>query len=155
MRVDRTAAAALLVAAAVIWAAPKPKGKKQFLEPEGVTKSKQFGYTQVVTSPPGKMIFLSGQGGAPALGSPAPADFAGQATNTFENIGRCLKAAGATYKDIVKINYYVTDMSHTGELRRIRAQYLNQDAPPAATLLQTGLGKGSLIEVEVIAIVPE
>ena len=141
----------LLPAALLLAAAPADKPRKQFLNPEGVPKP--TGYTQVVTSRPGRMIFVSGQGGA--YQGQMPADFASQAKNTFENIGRCLKAAGAGFDDIVKINYYVTDMSNTAELRRIRAQYLNQPAPPASTLLQVGLGKGMLLEVEAIAIVPE
>ena len=55
----------------------------------------------------------------------------------------------------MKINYFVTDMNNTQELRRIRAGYLNMDAPPAATLVQAGLGKGLLLEVEAIAVTPE
>jgi 2-iminobutanoate/2-iminopropanoate deaminase len=63
--------------------------------------------------------------------------------------------AGAKFEDIVKINYYVTDMSNTAELRRTRSLYLNMDAPPASTLVQVGLGEGLLLEVEAIAIVPD
>jgi enamine deaminase RidA (YjgF/YER057c/UK114 family) len=134
-------------------AASHEKPAKQFLNPDGVPKP--TGYTQVVSSRPGRMIFISGQGGAAATGQ-MPVDFASQATNTFENIGRCLAAAGAKFEDIVKINYYVTDLSNTAELRRIRAKYLNQSAPPAATLVQAGLlGNGLLLEVEAVAIVPE
>lgn len=126
---------------------------KQFLNPEGVPKP--TGYTQVVCSRQGRIIFISGQGGESPDGR-MPADFVSQATNTFENIGRCLRAAGAKFEDIVKINYYVTDLANTAELRRIRAQYLNQSAPPASTLVQAGLlGKESLLEVEAVAIVPE
>jgi enamine deaminase RidA (YjgF/YER057c/UK114 family) len=84
-----------------------------------------------------------------------PSDFATQATNTFEDLKRCLALAGATFKDLVKINYFVTDLAHTAELRRIRGQYLNMEAPPAATLVQAGLGGGMLLEVEAVAIVPE
>ena len=85
-----------------------------------------------------------------------PPDFVSQADNTFQNIGRCLSASGAKFEDIVKINYYVTDLSNTTELRRIRAKYLNQSAPPASTLVQAELiGKGLLLEVEALAIVPE
>ncbi|MEO7652713.1 MAG: RidA family protein [Bryobacteraceae bacterium] len=124
---------------------------KEFLNFEG--KPKPPGYTHVVTSPPGKMIFVSGQGGSGADGK-MPEDFPSQATNTFENISRALKMAGAGFKDIVKINYYVTDMANTTELRRIRALYLNMENPPAATLVQAGLGKGLLLEVEAVAIVP-
>jgi hypothetical protein len=55
----------------------------------------------------------------------------------------------------VKINYYVTDMAYTAELRRVRAGYLNQAGPPASTLVQVGLGKGLKVEIEVVALVPE
>jgi 2-iminobutanoate/2-iminopropanoate deaminase len=129
---------------------PKPMNK-QFLNLDG---QKPPGYTHVVTSPPGKMIFISGRGGAAKDGA-MPADFAAQATNTFEDLKRCLALGGATFRDVVKINYFIKDMSNTGELRRIRAKYLNMDAPPAATLVQAGLGEGMLLEVEAVAIVPE
>lgn len=150
----RIAAAAAVAALAVLWiaAAPAPqRSGKQFLNLDGVPKPN--GYTHVVTSPPGRMIFVSGQGGRAADGT-MPADFTTQAENTFKNIGSCLEKAGAKFSDIVKINYYVTDLANTAELRRVRAKYLNMDAPPAATLVQAGL-TGILLEVEAIAIVPE
>ncbi len=143
----------LLVGAFLLGQAAMPqRPARQFLNPK--ERPKPPGFTHVVVSGPGRMVFLSGQGGSSADGK-MPEDFAAQAKNTFENIGRCLALTGAGFKDIVKINYYVTDMSNTAELRRIRAQYLNMDAPPASTLVQTGLGKGLLLEVEAIAIVPE
>jgi enamine deaminase RidA (YjgF/YER057c/UK114 family) len=108
----------------------------------------------VVTSAPGKMIFISGRGGAESDGK-LPADFSSQATNTFEDLKRCLSMAGADFKDVVKINYFVKDLSNTAELRQIRARYLNMNAPPAATLVQAGLGEGMLLEIEAVAIVPE
>jgi len=40
---------------------------------------------------------------------------------------RCLALAGATFHDVVKINYYVKDLSYTEELRRVRAIYLDID----------------------------
>src|SRR5262245_49754993 len=112
------------------------------------------GYTRVVSAPAGRTIYISGAGGTAPDGT-LPADFSSQAKNTFENIGRCLKLAGASYKDVVKINYFVTDLSNTQELRRVRAGYLNMDAPPAATLVQAGLGPGLLLDVEAIAVAPE
>ena len=84
-----------------------------------------------------------------------PADFAEQATNTFEELKRCLALAGASFRDVVKINYYVTDIANTAELRRIRAGYLDMEHPPAATLVQAGLAPGTLLEVEAIATLPE
>jgi 2-iminobutanoate/2-iminopropanoate deaminase len=131
--------------------APVKKLAKQFLNVNG---EKPPGYTHVVTSPPGKMVFISGRGGAGADGK-MPADFTSQAKNTFEDLKRCLALGGATFKDVVKINYYVTDMSNTAELRKIRSEYLDMEHPPAATLVQAGLGKGSLLEIEAVAVVPE
>ena len=152
MRPYRAALIILTTAGILAAAGPARKSKKQFLNPEGVPKP--TGYTQVVSAGPGRMIFISGQGGAARDGQ-MPEDFAEQTKNTFENIGRCLAAAGAKFEDIVKINYYVTDMAYTAELRRVRAGYLNQSAPPASTLVQVGLGKGLKVEIEAVAIVAE
>lgn len=132
-------------------AKPAKSLAKQFLNVGGQNPP---GYTHVVTSPPGKMIFISGRGGAAKDGT-MPPDFSSQATNTFEDLKRCLTLAGASFKDVVKINYFIKDLSNTGELRRIRGQYLDMQHPPAATLVQAGLSSGLLLEVEAVAIVPE
>lgn len=129
----------------------KKKPIKQFLNLDG---HKPPGYTHVVTSSPGKMIFISGRGGASADGT-VPPDFPTQAKNTFEDLKRCLALAGASFKDVVKINYYVKDLSQTTELRKIRAQYLDMEHPPAATLVQAGLGGSLLLEVEAVAVIAD
>src|SRR5205823_8287448 len=100
----------------LLGAASRPA--RQFLNLPG--EPKPPGYSRVVSAAPGRMIFISGTGGTGPDGK-MPADFPTQAKNTFENIGRELKLAGATFKDVVKINYFVTDMAHTQELRSIRA----------------------------------
>jgi enamine deaminase RidA (YjgF/YER057c/UK114 family) len=136
----------------LVWGAMPPViRKKQFLNPGTV---KPPGYTHVVTSPPGRMVFVSGQGGTAADGS-MPADFATQAENTFKHLEQCLKLGGATFKDVVKVNYYLTDIGNLGKLREIRAKYLNMDAPPAATAVQTGLSGGMMVEIECTAVVVE
>jgi enamine deaminase RidA (YjgF/YER057c/UK114 family) len=140
-----------LVSGSLMMAQSRGSMNKQFLNLDG---QKPPGYTHVVSSPPGRMVYVSGRGGAAKDGT-IPADFATQATNTFEDLKRCLALAGATFRDVVKINYFVRDLSSTAELRRIRANYLNMDAPPAATLVQAGLGEGMLLEIEAVAIVPQ
>src|ERR671921_342792 len=95
-----------MLAFGAILATPAKKMSKQFLNVDG---KRPPGYTHVVKSPPGTMIFISGQGGSAPDGS-MPTDFPSQARNTFENLKRCLELAGATFKDVVKINYYVADL---------------------------------------------
>ena len=152
MRTSITSCIAITLLIAAIGLTQSQKSAEKAVSERG--RQKPPGYTHVVTSPPGKMIFISGRGGAAKDGK-LPADFATQATNTFEDLKRCLAMAGATFKDVVKINYFVKDLSNTAELRKIRANYLNMDAPPAATLVQAGLGEGMLLEIEAVAIVPE
>lgn len=139
-------------AVAALNAAPAArKLAKHFLNLNG---EKPPGYTHVVTSAPGKMIFISGAGGAGPDGK-LPTDFTAQAKNTFERLRQYLALAGADFKNVVKINYYVTDMANTAALRQVRAQYLDMDHPPASTLVQTGLGPGLMLEVEAVAMIPE
>lgn len=123
--------------------------QKRYLNVGG---AKPPGYTHVVTSPPGTMVFVSGRGGNAEDGS-LPEDFASQCENTFLDLQRCLALAGAAFSDVVKINYYVTDMSYLADLRRIRAKYLDMERPPAATLVQAGLVPGLLVEIECIAVI--
>lgn len=132
--------------------APPPATEKEFLNLP--YRSQPNGYTHVVTSPPGRMIFLSGAGGTDRDGV-MPDDFATQADNTFRNLQAGLEQAGATFADVVKITYFLSDMADLGELRQVRANYLNMAAPPAATAVQTGLGGSMKLEVELIAVVTE
>jgi enamine deaminase RidA (YjgF/YER057c/UK114 family) len=64
-------------------------------------------------------------------------------------------SGGSQFKDVVKINYYVTDLANTDELRRVRAEYLDMQHPPAATLIQAGLGGNALLEIEAVAMIPQ
>ena len=112
------------------------------------------GFTHIVTSSPGKTVYLSGQGGFGEDGE-LPDDFITQAENTFKNLQKCLETAGATFNDVVKMNYYLVDINDLAELRGIRSRYVNMDTPPASTLVQAPLIGDLLIEIDAIAVVPE
>ncbi|HEX7423035.1 MAG TPA: RidA family protein, partial [Terriglobales bacterium] len=77
----------------------------------------------------------------------------------FENLKTALTAAGASFDDVVKINYYVRN--YTPELRpalrEVRDSYVNKDHPPASTLVGVvALANDDyLLEVEAVAVIPE
>lgn len=129
--------------------------QKEFLNPAGMPKLP--GFSQVVTSGPGKMVFISGQVAFDENNElVGRGDLRSQAVQTFENVKKALAAVGATFADVVKTNTYVvnyrTDM--IGLIREVRARYLPEDHAPASTLIgvQALALDGLLIEIEAIAV---
>jgi enamine deaminase RidA (YjgF/YER057c/UK114 family) len=123
------------------------------------TLAKPPGYTYVVEATgPNRLIFIAGQLGLDLdnklVGSPG--DFRAQCAKAFENLGYALASAGATFKDVVKINNYLVDMSHIPIFRQVRDTFLNTNAPPASTTvaISTLARPGALFEVEAIAVLP-
>lgn len=129
----------------------------RFLNPK--TLAPPPGYSYVVeTTGPGRTVYIAGQLGLDLDNKlvGGPGDFRAQCAKAFENLGFALVAAGATFKDVVKINNYLTDISHIGDLRAVRDQFLNTKAPPASTtvaILQLAR-PGALFEIEAIAVLP-
>jgi enamine deaminase RidA (YjgF/YER057c/UK114 family) len=72
----------------------------------------------------------------------------------FENLKARLEEGGASFKDVVKLNYYLTDASDLEALRDTRNSYINTEKPPASTLVVVRrlVREEYLIEVEAIAV---
>jgi 2-iminobutanoate/2-iminopropanoate deaminase len=99
-----------------------------------------------------RVLYVSGQVGLDSKGK-LGATVEKQCELAWKNIGQVLKAGGMTYRDIVKINAYVTDPRYMPTYREARARCL-PDAPfPASTLvIVSGLAEPDMkVEVEVIA----
>ena len=125
----------------------------RYLNPE--TLSVPAGYSHVAEVSSGRTIYVAGQVAFDTSGSlVGKGDFAAQATQVFENLRLALAAVGATFDDVVKVNTYVTDMSHIQTLREIRGKYYGKLAP-ASTLVEIGrlAHPDLMIEIEAIAVV--
>lgn len=83
-------------------------------------------------------------------------DFREQTERTFEHIGQVLSAAGATFKDVLKLNIFVTQMDGQNILNEISARYFGFNDPPARTLVgvPTLAHPGMLIEIDGVAAAP-
>jgi enamine deaminase RidA (YjgF/YER057c/UK114 family) len=128
----------------------------QFLNPPGLAPTN--GWTHVVTSTGGKTIHVSGQVSVDDRGQVVgKGDLKAQTEPTFANLEVALKAAGASFRDVVKMNLYVVDLKPeiVPLLREVRARYVNRESPPASTLVGvTALVDADwLIEIEVVAVV--
>ncbi len=127
------------------------------LNPENI--GKPGGYTHVVEAVgPGRIVYISGQLGLDRdnrlVG--AAGDFRAQAEQTFVNLQSALAAVGARFEHVVKLNTYLTDISHLSVLRDVRERHVDTAAPPASTTIAiSALARaGALIEIEAVAIVP-
>jgi reactive intermediate/imine deaminase len=103
----------------------------------------------------GKTIYIAGQVAFDAKGNlVGKGDLAAQAKQVFENLAIALKAAGATFANVVKTNYYMRDASQVATVREIRSKYFTSELP-ASTLVEVPrlANPDFLIEIEVIAVV--
>lgn len=129
----------------------------RYLNPEGLSTPR--GYSHVVEVRSGRMIFVAGQVSQDAKGNlVGEKDFRAQANQVFENLRVALKAVGADFSNIVKVNTYILDTSHLPALRELRDKHFADiKHRPASTLVQVSkLARDEfLIEIEAVAVIPE
>ncbi|MEO8908423.1 MAG: Rid family hydrolase [Microbacteriaceae bacterium] len=96
------------------------------------------------------IVYSAGQGGADA-GGELPADVATQFAQCFENVLAALAAGGASEKDVVKVNVYLTALENFAAMNEAYAAAFS-DPYPARTTVYVTLPAGMLIEVDATAI---
>lgn len=102
----------------------------------------------------GPLLFVSGQSGRNPGGVDAySADPATQARQTMENIKTILEEAGSGLEHVVKRTIFIKDPELYGAMRPVVDGYF--PSPVASTSVQTGFLHDKLIEIEVIAVVPD
>jgi enamine deaminase RidA (YjgF/YER057c/UK114 family) len=125
------------------------------LNPEGVAPGN--GYTHVVSGP-GRWVAIAGQVALDANGKfVGVGDPAAQARQVFANLAKCLEAAGATFADVVKLNFYVTDIAILPHVRVARDAHIDTANPPASTAVQVValFSPDALVEIEAYAVVAD
>ena len=126
----------------------------RFINPPTLSSAPRIASKLVEVPPGSRLIYISGLVGNDASGKVVgPGDMHAQAKQVFENVRVALAAAGGTFKDVVKLNFYLTDMSRADEVRAVRAQYINADAPPASTLVEVSklAAPEYMVEIEAVA----
>ena len=85
------------------------------------------------------------------------ADFEAQTRSAFNNIKIELEAAGATLKDIVKMNTYIVEIKNdrVDIFRAVRKEILGEKEMPASTIVGISAlaSKEKLIEIEAVAVI--
>ncbi|QNK63653.1 RidA family protein [Pedobacter sp. PAMC26386] len=130
----------------------------KFFNPATVSTAK--GYNQAVEIDLGssKMIMLSGQVPLNEEGElVGNNDLSKQTEQVFVNIKHILEEAGGSMNDLVKLNYYLTNVSEIKLLREVRDKFINIKTPPTSTLVEVNklFRADILIEIEATAVIPK
>lgn len=99
-----------------------------------------------------RVLFVSGQVGVDSRGK-LQAGIEKQCTQAWRNIGQVLKSAGMGFRDIVKVNVFLTDSRFIEPYRTTRTEFIPAEPYPASTLLivQGLADPGMLVEIEAVA----
>jgi enamine deaminase RidA (YjgF/YER057c/UK114 family) len=132
--------------------------RREYLNPEEIYRSPFFTHAVTVTGP-AKIVYVAGQVSYDRDGRVAgKGDMREQAEQVFRSLTLSLKAAGATWSDVVKLNGYMAGMNADAvkAYRDVRSRYLDPGRLPASTLVgvERLVHDDLLLEVEVVAAVP-
>jgi len=131
--------------------------RKQYLNPKEIYHSPFFTHS-VTVSGTAKLVYVAGQVSYDRDGFViGKDDMRAQAEQVFKCLTHNLKAAGATWSDVIKLNGYMVRMNadSVNLYREVRSRYLDPKRMPASTLIGVKrlVHDDLLLEVEVIAAV--
>jgi len=123
------------------------------------TLSAPMGYSHVAEVTRGKLVYIAGQVPYDAAGAlVGKDDFKAQLLQIFTNLKHAVEAAGGSFADIVKLNYFCIDRVSPdvmSTVREVRDQFVNTQAPPASTFVVVSrlVRPEWLIEIEAVAVI--
>jgi len=122
--------------------------QRRSLRPEGAP-SDDVGYSPAILAQGGQFLFISGQGP-----EDYKADMETQIRQTFDRIGILLKAAGASFANVVVIRSYWLHMQRDLPIfRKVRKDYLIEPYPASTAVGTPELAiPGLELEIEALAV---
>lgn len=101
----------------------------------------------------GELLFVSGVAPLDAAQHLVGGDdVAAQARQVMVNLEKVLKAAGATFRDILKVTVFLTDIADRGKINPVRQEFFGE-ARPASTLVEVSALAIPGMKVEIEAVV--
>ena len=108
-------------------------------------------YSQAIRA--GATVYLSGQIPLdPTTGELVSGDIEAQTVRVFDNLKAVAKAAGGSLRQAVKVNIYLTDLSHFATVNAVMTRYFEQPYPARATLGVAALPRGAAVEADAILV---
>ena len=108
-------------------------------------------YSQAVKS--NGLVFTSGQIALdPATGELVQGSFEDQVHRVFRNLEAVLREAGSSFDRVLKATVYVSDLGNFAALNKIYAEYFGDHKPARTTIEASGLPRGGMVEIDLIAL---
>lgn len=101
----------------------------------------------------GDMVYTSGQLGVDMETSKLAEGVEAQARASMRNVGEILKAAGASYGDVVKTTIFVKDLADFKTVNTVYAEFFDGVYPARSCVQVAALPMGGLVEIEAVAMV--
>ena len=109
-------------------------------------------YSQAVKV--GDTVYLSGQISlAPHTMELVQGDMSAQIRQVFDNLQAVAEAAGGSLADVVKLNVFLTDLSHFPLVNQIMADYFQEPYPARAAIGVAALPRGAAVEMDGVMVV--
>lgn len=85
---------------------------------------------------------------------PLPAGIEAQTVKVMDNLARVLTGCGLGFDDVVQVRIFLTDFARDyAAFNKLYAGYFKPDRRPARTTIGvTGLARGGIVEVDMIAV---
>jgi len=100
-------------------------------------------------------VYVSGKVGIdPETGEVVSDELEAQSVQAFENVGAILREAGTSWDNAIKVTLYLTDSTDFDNVSRIYNEFISKPYP-ARTTVEVDLQRGFLVDVDVIAALPE
>lgn len=104
----------------------------------------------------GDTVYLSGQIPLdPATLQLVEGDMGAQIRRVFDNLTAVARAAGGGLADVVKLNVFLTDLSHFALVNHIMAEYFPQPYPARAAIGVSALPRGAQVEMDAVLVLED
>lgn len=108
-------------------------------------------YSQAVKI--GDTVYLSGQIPLdPVAMQLVTGDISAQIRQVFDNLKAVAQAAGGSLADTVKLNVFLTDLSHFASVNQIMAEYFHEPYPARAAIGVAALPRGAQVEMDAVLV---
>lgn len=79
-------------------------------------------------------------------------DIQTQTRQVFENLKAVAEAAGGSFKDLVKVNIFLTDLANFADVNEVMKEYFTEPYPARACVGVASLPKNTEVEIEGIMV---